>query len=85
MKILLHPIISCLVSLSQPITPDIILDYKECKKIEFQVETVSVWQPLIEKYFKQEGQKQLVQTQMEQEILVSCKLMILLMIGFQTN
>ena len=54
MKILLYPIISCLSTISQPVTPEIIQDYRECKKIEFQVETVSAWQPLIEKYFKQE-------------------------------
>ena len=54
MKILLHPIISCLVSISQPITPEVIQDYKECKKIEFQVESVSSWQPLINKYFRHE-------------------------------
>ncbi|BCV04836.1 MAG: hypothetical protein CM15mV92_080 [Caudoviricetes sp.] len=54
MRILLNPLISCLTLVSQPITPDIIQDYKECKQIEFQVESVSVWLPLIDKYFKQE-------------------------------
>lgn len=56
MKILLNPLISCLTLFSQPVTPDIIQDYKECKQIEFQVESVSAWQPLILKYFKQEDQ-----------------------------
>ena len=54
MKILLNPLISCLTLFSQPITTDIIQEYKECKQIEFQVESVSVWLPLIEKYFRQE-------------------------------
>ena len=54
MKILLNPLISCLTLFSQPITTDIIQDYKACKQIEFQVESVSVWLPLIEKYFRQE-------------------------------
>jgi hypothetical protein len=49
MKILLNPLISCLTLFSQPITTDIIQDYKECKQIEFQVESVSVWLPLNEK------------------------------------
>ena len=54
MKILLNPLISCLTLFGQPITTDIIQEYKECKQIEFQVESVSVWLPLIEKYFRQE-------------------------------
>ena len=54
MKILLYPVISCLVTFNQTITPEIINDYRECKKIEFQVNSVSSWQPLIQKYFREE-------------------------------
>ena len=54
MKILLYPVISCLVTCNQTITPEIINDYRECKKIEFQVNSVSSWQPLIQKYFREE-------------------------------
>ncbi len=55
-KLVLSPLMSCLTAFSQPITPDIIQDYKECKQIVFQVDAVSAWLPLIDKYFKQEDQ-----------------------------
>ena len=54
MKILLYPVISCLITFNQPVTPEVIYDYKDCKKIEFQVNSVSHWQPLIQKYFREE-------------------------------
>ena len=54
MKILLYPVISCLITFNQPVTPEVIYDYKDCKEIEFQVNSVSHWQPLIQKYFREE-------------------------------
>ena len=54
MKLLINPLISCLTLFSQPVTPDIIQDYKECKKVEFQVSSVSNWHPLILSYFREE-------------------------------
>ena len=54
MKILLYPVISCLITFNQPVTPEVINDYRVCKKIEFQVNSVSYWQPLIQKYFREE-------------------------------
>lgn len=53
-KFALSPLMSCIVALSQPITPEIIQDYKACKVAEMQVASVTNWRPLIEKYFKPE-------------------------------
>lgn len=50
--LLLNLALTC--SLSADITPSSLTTYKDCRKVEKQVETVIYWQPLIETYFKTE-------------------------------
>ena len=52
MTYLLAPLMSCLIA--TPLTPNGIDEYRECKKVEIQIDTVRHWQPLIEFYFKEE-------------------------------
>ena len=52
MNFLLAPLMSCLIA--TPLTPKGLDEYKDCKKVELQIEAVSHWQPLIEFYFKEE-------------------------------
>ena len=52
MTFLLSPIITCLL-LVEP-TPTTIVEYRNCKVVEHQIEVVQIWQPLIEQHFYKE-------------------------------